>query len=139
MVDSCSDVYASRRCILPSIKLSFVEWVLIQHFSDNYHAIPLPRLYGILLLYRIHGRLKELEMGVEKCFHYYSKVPKVTLTSMLADIFRIYSGKYIWNDLQLDNLKVTVCYSSFIANSEKCFWTPDGNRTNNPEISSEML
>ena len=25
----------------------------------------------------------------------------------------------------------TVCYSSFIANSEKCFWAPDRNRTRN--------
>ena len=29
------------------------------------------------------------------------------------------------------------CYSSFIANSEKCFWAPDGNRTRNLLISSE--
>ena len=32
-----------------------------------------------------------------------------------------------------------VCYSSFIANSEKCFWAPDGNRTRNLLISGETL
>ena len=32
------------------------------------------------------------------------------------------------DDLQLGKIKETVCYSSFIANSEKCFWAPDGNQ-----------